>query len=92
MSILIKLNGIKRYYDVGGEVVRALDGVDVAKTQVLKSSVPAHQKVLKVVGKRVGLSPGSRAIGRTSLDNLLITKGANKGSGGKARHQLCLLR
>ena len=30
MSILIKLKGIKRYYDVGGEVVRALDGVDVA--------------------------------------------------------------
>ncbi len=29
MSTLISLKGIKRYYDVGGEVVRALDGVDV---------------------------------------------------------------
>jgi len=27
---LISLKGIKRHYDVGGEVVRALDGVDVA--------------------------------------------------------------
>ena len=26
---LISLNGIKRHYDVGGEVVRALDGVDL---------------------------------------------------------------
>ena len=29
VSTLISLKGIKRYYDVGGEVVRALDGVDV---------------------------------------------------------------
>ena len=29
MSDLISLQGIKRYYNVGGEVVRALDGVDV---------------------------------------------------------------
>ena len=30
MSDLISLQGIKRHYDVGGEIVRALDGVDVA--------------------------------------------------------------
>ena len=30
MSDLISLQGIKRYYNVGGEIVRALDGVDVA--------------------------------------------------------------
>lgn len=30
MSNLISLNSIKRYYDVGGELVRALDGVDVS--------------------------------------------------------------
>ncbi|MDP6577900.1 MAG: ABC transporter ATP-binding protein [Candidatus Marinimicrobia bacterium] len=29
MPDLISLNSIKRYYDVGGEVVRALDGVDL---------------------------------------------------------------
>ena len=29
MSELISLNKIKRYYDVGGEIVRALDGVDL---------------------------------------------------------------
>ena len=29
MSDLISLQGIKRHYDVGGEIVRALDGVDV---------------------------------------------------------------
>ena len=29
MSDLISLQGIKRYYNVGGEIVRALDGVDV---------------------------------------------------------------
>ncbi len=26
---MIKLRGVKRYYDVGGEIVRALDGVDL---------------------------------------------------------------
>ena len=30
MSNLISLNSIKRHYDVGGELVRALDGVDVS--------------------------------------------------------------
>ncbi|MEE2876814.1 MAG: ABC transporter ATP-binding protein [Candidatus Neomarinimicrobiota bacterium] len=29
MSVLIRLTGIKRHYDVGEEIVRALDGVDV---------------------------------------------------------------
>ena len=29
MADLISLNGIKRHYDVGGEIVRALDGVDL---------------------------------------------------------------
>ncbi|HDY75618.1 MAG TPA: ABC transporter ATP-binding protein, partial [Candidatus Marinimicrobia bacterium] len=29
MVDLIKLRGVKRYYDVGGEIVRALDGVDL---------------------------------------------------------------
>ncbi|HIC73665.1 MAG TPA: ATP-binding cassette domain-containing protein, partial [Candidatus Marinimicrobia bacterium] len=29
MPDLISLTGIKRHYDVGGEVVRALDGVDL---------------------------------------------------------------
>jgi len=29
LSELISLNKIKRYYDVGGEIVRALDGVDL---------------------------------------------------------------
>lgn len=29
MADLISLRGIKRHYDVGGEVVRALDGVDL---------------------------------------------------------------
>lgn len=33
MPDLISLNGIKRYYDVGGEVVRALDGVDLTIQQ-----------------------------------------------------------
>lgn len=30
MSNLISLNSVKRHYDVGGELVRALDGVDVS--------------------------------------------------------------
>ena len=30
MSNLISLDQIKRYYDVGGELVKALDGVDVS--------------------------------------------------------------
>ena len=30
MSNLISLNQIKRHYDVGGELVKALDGVDVS--------------------------------------------------------------
>ena len=30
MSNIISLNSIKRHYDVGGELVRALDGVDVS--------------------------------------------------------------
>ena len=29
MADLINLSKIKRHYDVGGEIVRALDGVDV---------------------------------------------------------------
>lgn len=29
MADMIKLRGVKRYYDVGGEIVRALDGVDL---------------------------------------------------------------
>ena len=29
MVDLISLKGIKRHYDVGGEIVRALDGVDL---------------------------------------------------------------
>ena len=29
MPALIPLTNIKRHYDVGGEIVRALDGVDV---------------------------------------------------------------
>jgi putative ABC transport system ATP-binding protein len=29
MVDMIKLRGVKRYYDVGGEIVRALDGVDL---------------------------------------------------------------
>jgi len=29
MADLISLNSIKRHYDVGGEIVRALDGVDL---------------------------------------------------------------
>jgi len=29
MADLIKLHGVKRHYDVGGEIVRALDGVDL---------------------------------------------------------------
>ncbi len=29
MADLIKLQGVKRHYDVGGEIVRALDGVDL---------------------------------------------------------------
>ena len=29
MADLISLKNIKRHYDVGGEVVRALDGVDL---------------------------------------------------------------
>ena len=29
MADLIKLSGLKRHYDVGGEVVKALDGVDL---------------------------------------------------------------
>ena len=29
MADLIKLSGLKRYYDVGGEIVKALDGVDL---------------------------------------------------------------
>ena len=33
MSELISLNKIKRYYDVGGEIVRALDGVDLTIKQ-----------------------------------------------------------
>ena len=33
MADLISLSGIKRHYDVGGEVVRALDGVDLTIQQ-----------------------------------------------------------
>ena len=33
MADLISLNGIKRHYDVGGEIVRALDGVDLTIQQ-----------------------------------------------------------
>ena len=29
MAELIKFNGVKRYYDVGSEIVKALDGVDL---------------------------------------------------------------
>ena len=33
MVDLISLKGIKRHYDVGGEIVRALDGVDLTIQQ-----------------------------------------------------------
>ena len=55
MADLISLKGIKRYYDVGSEVVRALDGVDLIIKQneyisIMGPSVSGKSTLMNMIG------------------------------------------
>ena len=59
MSGLISLKKIKRHYDVGGEKVRALDGVDLTINQNEYISIIGHFQRADVVGRN---EPGTGEI------------------------------
>ena len=56
MAELIKFKGVKRYYDVGSEIVKALDGVDLTiNHNEYENSIPSS----RFFDLRIGTEPNS---------------------------------